>query len=278
MKIDYKKNKRRLKDQFICGFNNLYYSIFEPIKLIIARIKYSNQYSDQPEEPLVSIMIATYNRGQLLVERTLPSIIAQTYKNIEIVIVGDNCTDDTAILIKQFQINNPSVKFTNLPKRGKYPNDVKSRWFVAGVVPANKALTLIKGKWVGWVDDDDVLVDHHIESLLHFAQKGNYEFVAGLYEAEIYGERIVRGHKTSNNLEFGGHSTWLYRSYLKFFKYNINSWRKAWNKPADIDLQLRMLTSGVRMESLSKVVTYVLPRPDSTTIGLDAHLKNQQKS
>jgi len=45
--------------------------------------------------PLVSVVIPTKNRSERLVCACVPSLLGQTYKNIEIVIVGDGCTDDT---------------------------------------------------------------------------------------------------------------------------------------------------------------------------------------
>jgi len=237
--------------------------------LKIARARYERFYCDSIVGPLVSVMIPTYNRGQLLVDRTLPSILAQTHQNLEVVIVGDCCTDNTSELLAK--VTDSRVRFFNLPKRGQYPEDVSCRWFVAGTKPANKGFSLVRGKWIAFLDDDDMFAPDHIEALLQFAQKGGYEFVAGLYEEERHGKRVVVGHRSDECPEFGGHSTWLYRSYLRFFRYNINSWRKAWNRPGDIDLQLRMRAAGVRMEVLDKVVTYVLPRPDSNTVGLSAH-------
>lgn len=227
--------------------------------------------------PLVSVIIATYNRGDILVNRTLPSIISQTYQNFEIIIVGDNCEDDTEIMLAEKYGLERRVRFLNLKERGNYPEEVKNRWFVAGCVPGNKGLTLAKGDWIVWFDDDDLMASDYIESLLKFALEGNYEFVAGLYQEERFGEKVILGYKSLEVPEFGGHSTWMYRSYLKYLKYNINSWRKKWNKPADIDLQLRMLNSGIRMGSLEKVVSYVVPRPGLETVGLEAHLISKNK-
>ena len=118
------------------------------------------------------------------------------------------------------------------------------------------------------------MAPNYLESLIDFARNGNYEFVAGLYEEERNGVNSVQGQKSSQYPEFGGHSTWLYRSYLSFFKYNINSWRKSYNCPQDIDMQLRMKDAGVRMELLEKVVSYIKPRPGNTTIGLDARMED----
>ena len=261
--------RRTIQDKFISRFNSIRYSITEPIMLRIARARYGHLYSNITEDPLVSVMIPTYNRGQLLVDRTLPSIFAQTYQNLEVVIVGDCCSDNTPELLAQ--IKDPRLRFFNLPQPGQYPEDISCRWFIAGVKPANKALKLIRGKWIAWLDDDDVFTPDHIEKLLRFAQKERYEFVAGLYEEERNGKRLIMGHRLNEYPEYGGHSTWLYKSYLRFFRYNANSWRKSWNRPGDIDLQLRMRAAGVWMGALDHVVTYVLPRLGSSTVGLAAH-------
>ena len=162
----------------------------------------------------------------------------------------------------------------NLSKRTKYPKDPKLRWFVSGVDPSNYGIELAKGKWVCYFDDDDIMTPDYIESLLSFAESGDYEFVAGLYEEDRNGIISIQGEKSEQCPEFGGHSTWMYRSYLSFFKYNINSWRKSYNCPQDIDFQLRMNSAGVRMELLKKVVSYIKPRPGNVTIGLDARMED----
>lgn len=264
------ERKRTIKDIVISGLNTISYSLTEPILLRIARARCERLYKLPDESPLVSITIPTYDRGRLIVERTLPSIFAQTYQNFEVIIVGDCCVDNTPDILAQ--VTDPRVKFINLPKRTKYPNDPTLRWFISGVGPSNYGIDIAKGKWICYFDDDDIMAPHYIEDLLRFAQKGNYEFVAGLYEEERNGVKNVVGHRTSKMPEFGGHSTWIYRSYLRFFKYNINSWRKSYNRPQDIDMLLRMLRAGVRMEGMNKVVSYIRPRPGETKIGLAARL------
>ena len=74
-----------------------------------------------------------------------------------------------------------------------------------------------------------------------------------------------------NSPKIGGVSTWLYRSYLKGMKYNLNCYRKEWNRVWDIDLALRIYHAGVKMGFLEEVVAFVLPRPGEDSIGLDAY-------
>ena len=65
------------------------------------------------KNPLVSVRIPTYNRGELLIKRTIPSVLNQTYQNFEIIIIGDHCTDNTETLVKN--IHDERIKFYNLP-------------------------------------------------------------------------------------------------------------------------------------------------------------------
>jgi glycosyltransferase involved in cell wall biosynthesis len=267
--------KRTIQDKLISSLNSIRYRVIEPILLKLARLRYEKSYAVENEQPLISITIPTYDRGQLLVDRTLPSILSQTYQNFEVIIVGDCCIDNTPEILSK--VKDPRVKFINLSKRTKYPDEPTLRWFISGVAPSNYALDIAKGKWITYFDDDDIMTPHFLESLLSFAEKGNHEFVAGLYEEERDGVRSIRGQQDDKQPEFGGHSTWLYRSYLKYFKYNINSWRKSYNCPQDIDMQLRMEKAGVRMKCLNKVVSYIRPRPGLNTIGLAARLVSEEK-
>jgi glycosyltransferase involved in cell wall biosynthesis len=262
---------RTINDILISAYLSIWYKFSDRILLKIARIKYRSDYETPKENPLISIIIPTYDRGQLLVDRTLPSILSQTYSNYEVLIVGDCCPNETVDILTK--IDHQKIKFINLPKRTKYPKDATLRWFISGVGPLNYGLKIAKGEWLCSFDDDDIMAPDYLESLLNFASKGKYEYVAGLYEEEREGVKSVRGRRVTEYPEFGGHSTWLYRSYLRVLKYNINSWRKSYNRPQDIDLQLRMIEAGVKMGSLNKVVSYIKPRPGQTTIGLSARLE-----
>lgn len=122
---------------------------------------------DEPQ-PLVSIVVATYNRSELVAERAVQSLLNQTYENIEILVVGDACTDDTEARVLGF--GDSRVRWTNLPVRGAYPDDSVRRWMVAGTAPTNAGLRMARGAFVTHLDDDD---EHHptrIKDLVDLAQ------------------------------------------------------------------------------------------------------------
>ena len=81
-------------------------------------------------------------------------------------------------------------------------------------------------------------------------------------------EGVIKG----DNPRIGGTSTWLYRSYLRFIKYDINCWRKDWNRVNDVDFSQRVFKAGVRMGFLEELLAFVHPRPGENTVGLDAYL------
>lgn len=260
---------RSAQDRVICGLNALRYRTTEPFKLKIARSKYSRIYRAAKEPPLISVYIPTYNRAKILMERSVPSVLNQTYRDFELVIVGDCCTDGTEEAVSR--IKDPRVRFYNIPERSwRYPESAENHWLAGPVVPANTALKMVKGSWIARIDDDDIWTPDHLEVLLRFAREGDYEFVSASYITERHGKRFTVDAKDEKP-RIGGTQTWLYRSYLRSFRYNINCWRKSWNRVNDTDLQDRFYRAGVRMGFLDRVVAYVLPRPGETTVGLDAY-------
>ena len=244
----------------------------ERVLLHKAREKYELQYTFPEENPLVSVMIPTWNRCEILIERTLPSIFNQTYKNYEVVVVGDCCTDNTEKLITS--IHDPRVRFLNLSKRGNYPKGKEAFWQVAGGVPVNKALELCRGKWIAPLDDDDVFVPDHIEILLHHAHKHNLEFVYGKLKVEtepgIWKEKgFANKHMSMQN------STTMFRSYIKLFRADINSWRIGMT--GDYQRTVRCREAGVRIGYLNKVVSIMPLRPGQTRMGLIAEDRSYNK-
>jgi len=200
--------------------------------------------------PLVSVIIPTYNRADVLLKRSIPSVLSQTYKNLEIIVVGDHCTDNTETEIRKIQ--DSRVKFINLLERGNYPTEPILRWWVAGVTPVNVGLQESKGDWIAHLDDDDEFSSDHIEVLLKFALKHNFEMVYGVVEMEkLDGSWVKVGSPILRRGGIGRCSS-LYRAYLKCFKYVINSWKMK--EPADFNLWRRMKMAGVRIGFINMVV------------------------
>lgn len=282
--------KRTLKNSLISGFNTLRFTVSEPLLLRINRNRYEKQYFNPQAKPLVSVCVPTYNRGELLIQRAVSSVLSQTYSNIELIVVGDHCTDNTAELISR--IKDPRLRFYNLPYRKRnYPQTVENHWFVGGAVPANKAMELARGQWIARVDDDDTWTPDHIEVLLRFAQENQHEFVSALYVEERFGKQVIvpadranspyytrkATNSVDNSPQIGGVATWLYRSYLRFMKYNVDCWQKSWNRVWDVDLSQRIYRAGVRIGFIDQVLAYVLPRPGESTVGLEAYRLTEEE-
>ena len=89
----------------------------------------------------ISVVIPTHNRVDLL-PRAIKSVLEQTYKDIEIVVVSDGSTDGTDEYMKQYA-DNPNVKYISYhPGRG-------------GNYARNAGFDAAKGEFVAFLDDDD---------------------------------------------------------------------------------------------------------------------------
>jgi hypothetical protein len=175
---------RRL-DEFEFLTTARYHHLYRQLDLLKSSLEIPRDWFDEfrrwkrenalPATPLVSVCVATWNRGRILTERCLPSILNQSYRHIEVVVVGDCCTDDTAARVDR--LNDPRVRFVNLPERGRYPAERSRRWQVAGSVPMNAALGLCTGDYVTHLDDDDEYEPSRVEKLVNFAGSRDLDLV-----------------------------------------------------------------------------------------------------
>jgi len=111
------------------------------------------------KKPLVSIIIRTKDRPELLYE-ALRSVISQTYKYIEAVVVNDG-GEDLADILKTFDDKHLKIQYVKHPQT------------LGRSAAANSGLRVAKGEWVGFLDDDDLLLPHAIEKLLRYGKAGN---------------------------------------------------------------------------------------------------------
>ena len=249
-------------DRQFAWWQDRWFRCVEPWRLVRAR----RSGYDKHKEALVTFPIATFNRGKILCERTIPSILNQSYPRVEVIVVGDKVVDDTKERIAA--IKDPRVRFIDLPRRSRYPESPKERWFVVGTIPMNVGMSLARGSWIYVMGDDDVLYPEAVEKMLRFAAEGDYESVTAAVQYFEDGETKVSGSDEgirSLGFPVGGSAAWMYRSYLKCFPWNPHSWKKSWNRPCDYDLMVRMRRCGVRMGYLNEVVA-LTPAVEGTNL------------
>jgi len=129
---------------------------------------------DAPD-PLVSIVVATADRAATLLERSIPSALAQTYQNLQIIVIGDCAPADTERGLAAFQ--DSRIQFFNRAERGPYPPPGRDRWRVGGCLAMNEGLARSTGDFVTHLDDDDTMEPQRIEALLNAARQARADFV-----------------------------------------------------------------------------------------------------
>ncbi|ASE12152.1 glycosyltransferase family 2 protein [Kocuria rhizophila] len=107
------------------------------------------------EQPLVSVVIAVYN-GQDMVGQAISSVLRQTHPSIEVFVVDDGSTDHTPEVLAGYEA---------LDRPGRAVRVLRQENAGCGAA-RNRALELISGDYVTFLDADDELLPHHLETML----------------------------------------------------------------------------------------------------------------
>lgn len=201
--------------------------------------------------PLVSVIIPTYNRPRLLIDRALPSVFRQTVADQEVLVVGDGTDAFTAEAMTWLAKDDPRVRFWNLP-RPDYPADHTTAWGLYGLSALNFGLDNARGEWIAVLGDDDEFTPDHHEILLDAADKTGAEHVYGISETwkggRMTGQRYGAWPPGDGQFCNGAN---LYLARLGH-RYDLDCWSRG--RTGDADLWLRMVDDGVRFAMTDKVV------------------------
>ena len=113
-------------------------------------------------DKLVSIVMPSYNTGQYIAE-SIHSVINQSYKNWELLIVDDASSDNTDEVVKPFLEDNRIRYFKNSNKSG-------------AAFSRNRALKEAKGKWIAFLDSDDLWMPKKLEKQIKFMEESGCHF------------------------------------------------------------------------------------------------------
>lgn len=107
---------------------------------------------EKENDVLISIIVGIYN-GEKYLKECVDSIISQTYKNIEILLVNDGSTDSSKKILESY-LSDKRVMIIDQSNQGVSAS-------------RNKALSMARGDYICFVDQDDVLDDNYVEYFLN---------------------------------------------------------------------------------------------------------------
>lgn len=141
----------------------------------------------QVQNPLVSIIIPTFNRAHLI-GKTLDSVLVQTYTNWECIVVDDGSMDATDVFLSGY---------VNIDQRFQYYQRPSHKPKGANAC-RNYGLSLSKGDFVVFFDSDDLMTPTHIEIKFEAIQKNDYDFVIAQSRFLNYDEGNITLEKQYN--------------------------------------------------------------------------------
>lgn len=128
------------------------------------------------KQPLISVIVPAHNNAATIGE-TLQSMIDQTYRNLEIIVVDDNSTDGTGDAVKPYLAKDARISYYPLPFDDPHRVNKRGRNINAGYMSRNYALDRARGEWITFQDADDVSLLNRIEVQYGLALKYNSSHV-----------------------------------------------------------------------------------------------------
>jgi len=137
-----------------------YLSAVELRTLIVRSFKYLFRPRPQvriarelpPGSPLVSVIIPTYNRGNVL-RLAIQSVLWQSEQNFELLVIGDGCTDDSESVVKSF--GDARIQWHNLSSNSGHQS-----------APVNAGLARSRGRYIAFLGHDDIWHPDHLRTQL----------------------------------------------------------------------------------------------------------------
>lgn len=139
------------------------------------------------KEDLVSIIMPAYN-CERFIGIALDSVISQTYRNWEVIVIDDCSTDNTAHVVQEYLKKDNRIKYYKLDKNS------------GAAVARNKAVDIAKGKYMAFLDSDDVWFPEKLTKQIEFMEENNYGFTCTSYtkideEGQYLNRTIVAEYK-----------------------------------------------------------------------------------
>lgn len=188
----------------------------------------------------VTIIVPLYNAYNV-VDKCIKSIINQTYKNVELLLINDGSKDETLKKIKKYEKEYSFIKVIDKKNEGV----AKTR---------NLGIKKAKGKYIMFIDQDDYIDEDYVETLLKEIKNNNVDCVFSGYRRENSKGECIQKRKLKNTLwsKYTLLAPWakiynkefLIKNKTDFFSYKIGE---------DVYFTLKMISRNARI----KIIDYI---------------------
>lgn len=172
-------------------------------------------------QELVSIIVPVYNTESYL-EKCLDSILAQTYKNIEIIIIDDGSTDNSYKILQEFQNKDKRIVLLQQKNSGQG-------------VARNKGIEVSKGKYIFFVDSDDRVTENMVEEMALEIEKTNSDFSSFLIAFEDSKSQKIYKEKFDNRILKNEE---IYQNVLEIKDIFTVPWNKIYKRKFLVDNEI----------------------------------------
>jgi len=198
------------------------------------------------KKPKISVIISTYNRPQML-QRAVDSVLNQTFKDFEIIIVDDHSDIPPNLKLAP---DEERVVAMRLPHNSGYQ-----------VIPKNVGIMISRGQYIAYLDDDNVYLPNHLEVL--------YKAITKHQADVVYGDRIYKSNDP-NEKRFMGKQSYPYDlSQIEQGNYidtsdimhtiqvinDVGFWDIFWERKGDWLLMVRFGKAGKKIIHVPEVLT-----------------------
>jgi glycosyltransferase involved in cell wall biosynthesis len=158
--------------------------------------------------PYISIIIPSFNSAGFI-KQTLESIAKQTFKNFEVIVIDDFSSDNSGLIISKYESSDSRFRLVS-NNENSGPNFSR-----------NKGISLARGKYVMFVDSDDLLLPDALQSVCYELSNSNVEILNFGFQF-MENKKVLSKSSLSNSFLFG---TEIMNSFLKGEFYSV-----CWNK------------------------------------------------
>lgn len=198
----------------------------------------------------VSIIMSTYKEEEVFLRQSIESILNQTYKDFEYIIILDNPNNKLHMKI----INDYASK----DKRIKFYINEQNMGLTASL---NRGLSLAKGKYICRMDADDISINNRLELQKRYLENNDFDLIGGISQMIDENGKVIYSikkvptdlNKIKKSLKYNqviSHPTWFGKKEV-FDK--LNGYR---NMPLceDYDFTLRAVLQGYKISNIDEIV------------------------